>query len=437
MTKRSRRTVFYLLVCLFPVLGVGALLYAQGWRIDLLSLDIGKVGAVYVDTLPKDAEILVDGDPVKRGWSIFERGVLINNLFPKSYAVSVRKAGYHTWQVSAEVEPSRIVSFRNVVLVPRERMPAREGNIDNFHILENNLLLSVEEGAIFSGENHIPGNRLIATNDTGETVLVATSSPRRYTLYNARQGTGADVTSALRNAEDDTVLLSPRNVLAVPERNAVVVRTPTRLTLLDGAIPGTLQTIARESPAIFAASEDWISWSIPSEEGSVVSFYSLSQQATSSTTIILPGETRELRFTDDDTIFALQDTGALYTMNIGEGIARSVADGAHTFAVSENRAMLAVVGDENIELIPLGGGSNYGRVNIPDVRAIKKIAWYDDNAHLFVEYADRVAFLDLSDRELQNLIIVTDSSTWQYDQATDRFYALEANGTISVLQFPN
>ena len=71
------------------MLGTGITLYAQGWRINLATFKTEKVGAIYVESFPGNAEIMLAGKPVQNESGFLSPGTLISNLFPQNYALSL------------------------------------------------------------------------------------------------------------------------------------------------------------------------------------------------------------------------------------------------------------------------------------------------------------------------------------------------------------
>ena len=52
MKLQTRKRIFYVFILLFVVIGVVVVLYAEGWRINLSTLEAEKAGGIYVRSFP-------------------------------------------------------------------------------------------------------------------------------------------------------------------------------------------------------------------------------------------------------------------------------------------------------------------------------------------------------------------------------------------------
>jgi len=74
MTRTTRRLIFYLLCALFLLLGGLVVLYAQGWRVDFKTWRPEKVGAIFVQSFPVDANIMLDNTSIPNRAGFLSRG---------------------------------------------------------------------------------------------------------------------------------------------------------------------------------------------------------------------------------------------------------------------------------------------------------------------------------------------------------------------------
>ncbi len=120
MNIHTRRNLFYLFCLAFLILGTGTVLFAQGWRLDLGTWRINKIGGIFIRSSPRDASITIDTIPVKNNSWLLQNGTFINNLFPKTYFLTLEKPGFHTWKLHVSVAPSLVSEISYAVLVPSE-----------------------------------------------------------------------------------------------------------------------------------------------------------------------------------------------------------------------------------------------------------------------------------------------------------------------------
>jgi len=120
MSLTTRRIIFYALVVLFLVSGGGVLLYANGWRLDPETFAVRKTGGVYIESVPRDAEILLNGKAVRNASGLISSGTLVSGLLPRAHEVTVQKEGYAAWRRVLTVKPSLVTKAEHIILVPRK-----------------------------------------------------------------------------------------------------------------------------------------------------------------------------------------------------------------------------------------------------------------------------------------------------------------------------
>ncbi|MBI3114588.1 MAG: hypothetical protein HYZ07_01370 [Candidatus Harrisonbacteria bacterium] len=118
MQLRTRRNLFYAFCLAFLILGTGTVLYAQGWRFDFGTWRTAKVGGIFVQSRPRDAAIALDGASVRNTAWFLQSGTFINNLFPRTYTLTLHKEGFLPWRRRITVAPSLVSEVSNAVLVP-------------------------------------------------------------------------------------------------------------------------------------------------------------------------------------------------------------------------------------------------------------------------------------------------------------------------------
>ncbi|MCR4328693.1 MAG: hypothetical protein NUV53_04250 [Patescibacteria group bacterium] len=118
MTFRTRTLLFYGFCAAFAIIGTIAVLYAQGWRVNTNPWSIGKVGGIFIKSQPRDITITLDGESVTNTSWLLQNGTFINNLFPKTYLLTLEKNGFSLWSRHVVVAPSFVTELSNVVLVP-------------------------------------------------------------------------------------------------------------------------------------------------------------------------------------------------------------------------------------------------------------------------------------------------------------------------------
>lgn len=117
MKQRTRKILFFILLLVFIVLAPILVLYVQGYRFDLANRKLTQTGGLFLKTIPKQAQIYLDGESSKRT-DFFFGSALIENLLPKKYKISVQKEGFHPWEKDLEVKEREVTEARNIILFP-------------------------------------------------------------------------------------------------------------------------------------------------------------------------------------------------------------------------------------------------------------------------------------------------------------------------------
>lgn len=120
MVRRTRTILFF--ICVFLVISISPLVifYCQGYRFDFQTYKISKTGGVFLNINPKQTEIYIDGELVKKTDPFFG-SVLIDNLLPKKYSVEVRKDGYSTWSKALNVKEKEVTEAKNIILFQKDQ----------------------------------------------------------------------------------------------------------------------------------------------------------------------------------------------------------------------------------------------------------------------------------------------------------------------------
>jgi hypothetical protein len=118
MTKRTRTIIFLTCFLLFALIAPSAVLYSQGYRIDLENRKFTQTGGLFIKAAPKQADVYIDGKLEKRT-DFFFGSVLIENLLPNKYNVEIKKEGYHSWEKALEIKERQVQEVKNAILFPQ------------------------------------------------------------------------------------------------------------------------------------------------------------------------------------------------------------------------------------------------------------------------------------------------------------------------------
>jgi len=116
MTKRTRNILFLILTILFFLIAPSLIFYSEGWRFDLRTKRIVKVGGFYFRVFPKRAEILINGREYKTDY--FFGSLFIEGLLPREYQVKIEKEEFLPWEKRLKVREEETTKVEDVFLIP-------------------------------------------------------------------------------------------------------------------------------------------------------------------------------------------------------------------------------------------------------------------------------------------------------------------------------
>lgn len=114
--KTTRKALFVLCTIIFIVAGTYAVLTMQGLVFDAEHFKLTKSGSIFVHFTPTDASIFIDGKKYPKTQSMFGGGILISNLVPRTYSISIEKDGYTPFTKNLEVTPGKVSVSARVTL---------------------------------------------------------------------------------------------------------------------------------------------------------------------------------------------------------------------------------------------------------------------------------------------------------------------------------
>jgi len=179
MSIRTRRILFYLFTFLFLIVGSGLVLYSKGFRFDFKEGQLVQTGGIYLKIKPTDAQIQLNGRPIKNKSGLLQSGTLIDNLLPGFYRLRVSKDNYHSWEKRVMVEPSIVDVFGGIILLPEKGEEKIAEAADAFY-QSNNKLIQQKEGAIILAGKKIIGQKVVEV--TGDGRLISRDGSGSYYL---------------------------------------------------------------------------------------------------------------------------------------------------------------------------------------------------------------------------------------------------------------
>ena len=173
MTLRARKILFYLLTLIFFAMATAAIFYSNGWRFDLETLSISKLGGIYFEKVPDNSILTVEKANAEFNPNFLRSSFLIPNLFPKKYLARAGRENYQTWTKEISVYPSLVTEIQPIILLP-EKLILNEPlnkNISDFWEKSGKVITASKSEELFFEKNKISGVKLVAWSDNADAIL--------------------------------------------------------------------------------------------------------------------------------------------------------------------------------------------------------------------------------------------------------------------------
>jgi len=173
MAKKHRIIYFWVIFSITIIIIPLLLLYSSGYRYDFSLRKIVKTGSIFISTYPEESNIYLNNQPAATNTPI-----LINNLFPNEYLVSIKKDGYFTWEKNLLVNFNKTTFANEIYLFKNNVLPEK---IDQKLFPGNSIttIISPDIAAIISQLN-LPSELHIDESTNGYLTIL---DQKNKTLY--------------------------------------------------------------------------------------------------------------------------------------------------------------------------------------------------------------------------------------------------------------
>jgi hypothetical protein len=454
MKLHTRRRIFYVFLLLFVVIGLLVVLYAEGWRLNPITLDAEKAGGIYVRSYPDDATIKLDGKVIENQSAFLSRGTFISGLFPKTYTVTLSDPGYDAWSEQAQVVPSLVSEMKYAVLVPNMAMNvATSEDVNNFFEIDRNLVTQNTSGMIMLNGTNTPigggggaiSNGTIVSHSTNlKTAVIRSLNIKNgaaiYWLYDFTNVTSTNLDPLL---QQQGIKITPQlNIFIDPyDDTNVIVQTggtiisidseTKRASVIEDAPMGkTIGTPLAISPSVMA----WTLYASSTNTSQVMVYDKFSGDITDNS-LTVAGGIKQLAWVKNNELGVLEDNNTLYLYNVSNEQLTSLANDVKQFYPTADGAAIAALEYHSLEVF-FFNTTDYYRFSLPQAENVQGLIWYKDENHLFVDYADHVSFLDFTDTNLKNFTTVSDGTAPWYDPQQNSLYLIDQGQRLLRFDFP-
>ena len=184
MTQKSRKYIVCFLILSFFIVTPPIILVSQGYRFDIVNKKISPTGGLFLKALPRNANIYLDETLVDKTDFLFG-SVLVENLLPKQYKISLRKDGYYDWNKTLRIEEKRVADAKNIRLVPENpEFSINARNVKNFYLFPNQKKALIQEEE-YNNSNSTTTNWSLKLFDIDKNIKSHLISEKKLSGYRA------------------------------------------------------------------------------------------------------------------------------------------------------------------------------------------------------------------------------------------------------------
>lgn len=432
MTVKTRKILFYSAVLLFVIIGITAIFYSNGWRFDLETMSINKLGALFFEIKPDDALIMIDKTSFKFDPGFLRSGIVIANLFPKEYTVKISKEDYLSWTKELEVLPSFVTKAPPIILLPEkiDLVPALAQKINNFWIGPKYLIVSKENNVLEFDSQTIIGNKVLRWSADGEKVI--TSLDNSYFATDlATPANSINLNSMFENLQKNTLKDNSRinSVDFSPaDKNQYIFSTQNGLYMADSK-KINIEIIRKEPVDTFGRFEDKIIFSVKGKIFIHRPFLGIQEPLLSQDFDSI----KEINVSPSGYyVSIIENNGNLYVFDRKSLTLSKISEGVVSSYFSPNSQKIAYINANNeLGIYPLESSAGYNqekpsRFNLGLIE--KEIIWYQDSEHLFIKYPSSLYLLEANSLPPINLQIIDfETNKYQYNADENTVYLLKNN----------
>ena len=421
MPHRTRLALFYTFVGLFLLLGTVILLYSFGWRIDLETGKIQKIGAIYVKTNVRDTTIKLNNKTYKDEAGIIQSGTLISSLLPKTYSIEISKEGYLPYHKTLTVKPSRVEEILNVQLIPKTFEPT---------------FVAPTKGTQF-----------IDTTENADRIILQDPTTSVYYLYDETHASSTvNLNMAAANAHRGQKI---KHIAFIPFKPTQFILEDTSGLKLFDLEKRTLEQLTKgtvtawsiqDSTAIMAGTtksgtQEISSFNLIFKTKST--FDDLNKQLSQDmhiTMIKMSGNGNEIAF--------MTDTNELFLFTQKDKLLKRIAGNGKSFAFSpDNKKLLTLSTSGDLSIlfledfdgdIPKKKGDHI-EIVLPQKESVEAVQWYGDSYHLFINYPSALDITELDDRKPRNIFpILRNFIDYRFIGKKKSVYFTDAEGIETI-----
>jgi hypothetical protein len=445
MTLKIRRLTFYFLSIVFIILAFFIIPYSNGWRFDIKTFNFVKLGGIYLEVDPTESQIKIDDLSIQRMSNFMKSGILVTNLFPKEYNISVKKEGYQTWSRDIIVKPSLVTQIHPIILLPLvyEKEILVEEAVSIFPG-KNYLISKNKYGALEVNDKIIKGNEFITWANNDRSALTLDNTIDTYFIVAIdKKNTALNINLIFQNLKyqeliDDSCKIN--KVFEHPfDKNKLIISTNQALYSLDFN-KFSLEIIINGQYVILNTANKEIFFADHSN------LYSYDLYKKETTNILQQNNISRLEISQDNKFLAIitndNELSLIDYQNLVL-IHKLKESNVSYFKFSPDSKKISIINNVNIIKIFFIGDDyelfdkklfSSSLFKIGSLDDFMPISWHSSSSYLFVKYPIGLYFLEINDNLPINLQLVDASAEkYFYNPDTESIYLLEQQKIYKIL----
>ncbi|PIR44165.1 hypothetical protein COV23_01255 [Candidatus Wolfebacteria bacterium CG10_big_fil_rev_8_21_14_0_10_31_9] len=431
MNRKTTRIIFIIFVFIFIIVGITAVFYSLGYRINFKNYKIQKTGGIYIKTQPKNVIIKISSqNEFEKIYpdtsSIIQSGTLIQNLLPKIYNVKIDKTSYLPYYKTLKIEESLVAELFNIFLIPEKI------KVDNFISVRGNIIIDSNNNTKFIIQNEKTGIYYLYDINNPEKILNLSS------LY-------SNTNKSTKIKKITFVPFNPQNFI-VEDSSGLNILDSEHLSItsiikapLFWGIKNSNIYFIKKSPDIKNPKIILYSYNLVFQKETAV--IQIPKNILSSTTLA------KIKASDgNDKVAFLDEFNSLYLFNQSKNSIEKISANVTDFDFSQSNEILAYLNlngqinilffkDYNGEITQKAGDKI--EINLSNKELIKSIAWYEDSFHLFVKYPNEIYFTEINILSQLNVYkILSNVSQLYYNIKNNNLFFINS-GNLQGINFNN
>ncbi len=395
MEPKPRKIIFTVFVIFFFIIGAYLLIGAHGFMIDFKNFKFTKTGAIFLKFNPGEAEIFLNDKKYPTQKNLINSGVLIKNLIPGKYEITLRKSGYYEWAKELIVESGFVNKESQIKLwLKKQTYKLIAEKSGDFFLTGKGVIYEKTKGKFRFNDTDLKGNKIILS-DNHLDYLVTADQDNYFWINLGNPGAAINLTELFYSLRERKLLLKVRApiekiIFNSVNPGAIIIATQNAVYSLDPRKIDLEQLITLKSLTVLGVSQDEIFLTDSSQKIIILNLV-LKTKTFLSKKIELPADLKVGK--DGNKIFLLNSAGELTAYDREAEKIETVARNVKEFYLSPEGKRLAVITNDNqLKIIYIedyewdtkeGRGASL-KIDMPEEKNLSSFNWLTNAQNYFL-----------------------------------------------------